>query len=72
MRFSVAIPVLGQAQFLPTALASLDAQDAEFEVAVMDVTPDDSVQLILKHWGRPIGYSRHGPDEGQAAAIQEG
>jgi hypothetical protein len=65
-----AIPVLGQAQFLPTALAGLDAQEAEFELAVMDATSDDSVQFVLKRRAKPIGYSRHG--QSQAAAIQDG
>lgn len=39
----------------------------------MDATPDDSVQDILQGQDSiRLEYVRHGPDEGQAAAIQEG
>lgn len=72
MNFSIAIPVRGQSRFLPTALASVAAQSATVQLAVMDATPDDSVQKVLeRHSHRPY-YSRHAPDDGQSAAIQEG
>ena len=70
--FSIAMPVLGQACFLPTALLSVQAQTARFQLAVMDATPDNSVQDILKNYSELLSYSRHGPDAGQSAAIQEG
>ena len=72
MIFSVAVPVLGQAKFLSTALESLAAQSPEFQIAVMDATPDDSVQRVLSAYAPLLHYTRHGADEGQSAAIQEG
>jgi glycosyltransferase involved in cell wall biosynthesis len=72
MLFSIAIPVRGQADLLPTALASIEAQSAQIEVAVMDATPDSSVQRVLDAHRGALTYRRHGPDDGQAAAIQEG
>lgn len=72
MIFSVAIPVFKQAEFLPTALASLMAQSSEFQLAVMDATPDDSVQKVLAAYSSIVHYCRHGPDKGQSTAIQEG
>lgn len=72
MLFSIAIPVSGQADLLPTALASIEVQSARFELAVMDATPDTSVQDVLAAYPRNLAYRRHGPDAGQAAAIQEG
>lgn len=71
-RFSIAIPVLGQQGYLPTALKSIRVQHAQYELAVMDATPDGSVQAILDHYAEIITYRRHGPDKGQSAAIQEG
>ncbi|NKB77834.1 MAG: glycosyltransferase [Gammaproteobacteria bacterium] len=70
--FSIAIPVLGQANFLPTALSSVQVQTRRFQLAVMDATPDSSVQDILKDYSEILSYQRHGPDAGQSAAIQEG
>ena len=72
MLFSIAVPVLGQAGFISTALASIKAQGCRHELAVMDASPDRSVQEILDHYPGILHYRRHGPDAGQAAAIQEG
>jgi GT2 family glycosyltransferase len=72
MIFSVAVPVFKQAEFLPTALASVAAQSSAFQLTVMDATPDHSVQDVLTRYVGEVHYTRHGPDSGQAAAIQEG
>jgi glycosyltransferase involved in cell wall biosynthesis len=72
MKFSVAIPVFGQANFISTALESISAQKCSVDVSVMDATPDDSVQLVLSNYLDLISYRRHGPDSGQSSAIQEG
>ncbi len=72
MVFSVALPVLNQAAFIRTALASLSAQPSGFQLAVMDATPDNSVQDVLATYKGRVSYSRHGKDYGQSAAIQEG
>jgi GT2 family glycosyltransferase len=72
MVFSIAVPVYGQSRFLPTALASIAAQSAAVQLAVMDATPDDSAQEIVGRYATNIHYSRHGADDGQSDAIQEG
>lgn len=72
MRFSLAIPVCNHANFLPSALESIRAQRSDIRVAVMDATPDESVQKVLERFGDLLSYRRHGPDAGQTAAIQEG
>ncbi|NGZ08155.1 MAG: glycosyltransferase [Nitrospira sp. LK70] len=72
MIYSIAIPVLGQANFLPTALSSIQVQACRFQLAVMDATPDNSVQDVLKNYTQMLSYHRHGQDAGQSAAIQEG
>ena len=72
MLFSIAVPVRGQARYLPTALASIAAQSAAIQLSVMDATFDNSVQKVLKSCSVHISYSRHGADAGQSAAIQEG
>lgn len=72
MQFSIAIPVFRQAEFLPTALASIRAQTSQFQLSVMDATPDDSVQEVLENHRDILSYHRYGPDRGQSAAIQEG
>src|SRR5262245_3059542 len=70
--FSIAIPVLGQEAFVPTAIASLRAQRQPLELAILDATPGSSVQALLGPVARDITYNRHGSDRGQAAAIAEG
>jgi glycosyltransferase involved in cell wall biosynthesis len=70
--FSIALPVVGQTRFLPDALTSIAVQTVPLQVAVMDATPDDSVQRVIDRHRERIHYSRHGPDAGQSAAIREG
>lgn len=72
LTFSIALPVLGQEEFLPTALSSLRAQQVPYRLSVLDATPGVSAQAVLKDFQDVIAYQRHGPDAGQAAAIQEG
>ena len=72
MVYSIAIPVLGQANFLSTALSSIQAQTCRFQLAVMDATPNHSVQDVLENYTGILSYRRHGQDSGQSAAIQEG
>ena len=60
--FSVAIPALGQSEFLPTALSSLRSQRAPVELAVLDASPDDRVQRVLREQGATVAYGYHHPD----------
>ena len=72
MQFSISIPVYGQANYLPSALESIRVQARDVQLAVMDATPDDSVQKVLNNYRNLLRYHRHGPDVGQTSAIQEG
>jgi len=72
MKFSIAIPVYGQEQFLRFALDSICIQTPDVQIAVMDATPDDRVQAVLEKYRKRLHYQRHGRDSGQTAAIQEG
>jgi hypothetical protein len=70
--FSISVPVYGHAEFLPHTLESIRCQSAKVELAVLDATPDDSVQKVLSTYADMIDYAYHREDDGQAAAIQEG
>ncbi|HVS26521.1 MAG TPA: glycosyltransferase [Burkholderiales bacterium] len=72
MQFSIAIPVYRQANFLPSALESIRVQARDVQLAVIDATPDDSVQKVLENYRDLLSYRRHGHDAGQTPAIQEG
>ena len=72
MIFSISVPVYGHAEFLPHTLESIRCQPAEIELAVLDATPDDSVQKVLSSYRDMIAYEYHREDDGQSAAIQEG
>lgn len=71
-RVTVAVPSLNQGPYLDKALESLFAQDIPVEVYVADAgSTDESLQVIGKREDRLLGW-RSRPDEGQAAAINEG
>jgi glycosyltransferase involved in cell wall biosynthesis len=73
MIFNISIPVRGQSELLGVALASIAAQKVILQIAIMDASPDDAVQKVVKqHQLLPIAYIRHGADSGQAEAIGEG
>lgn len=72
MKISLAIPVFGQENFLPSAMDSILLQQDNVKLAVMDATSNDSVQEVLNRYTDLFSYHRHGPDAGQTAAIQEG
>ncbi|TDI13697.1 MAG: glycosyltransferase [Acidobacteria bacterium] len=72
MIFSISVPVYGHAEFLPHTLESIRCQPVKVELAVLDATPDDSVQRVLSTYTDMIDYAYHRQDDGQAAAIQEG
>jgi glycosyltransferase involved in cell wall biosynthesis len=72
MKISLAIPIFRQESFLPSAMESVFVQQKNIQLAVMDATPDDSVQVVLERYRDLLSYHRHGADSGQTAAIQEG
>lgn len=71
-RFAIAMPVCDQAEFIRTALRSLQAQRVPFDLAVLDATRDDSVQRVVREFGGIVHWGYHHPDDGQAAAIATG
>jgi GT2 family glycosyltransferase len=71
-RVTVVIPSYNQAEFLEEALRSVDAQTVETEIVVVDGgSSDRSVEVIKRHRSRLLWW-RSRPDNGQAAAINEG
>lgn len=70
--FAASVPVYGYADWLGDTLDSLRAQKVPLKVAVLDATPDDSVQRVLDSYRDMIDYSYHHADDGQSAAINEG
>ncbi|WP_370336416.1 glycosyltransferase [Parvularcula marina] len=73
LTFSITIPAgpdfdprLGE------CLASLDAQDEAIAVALCDCSDAQEVHQLAEDYQKMITYRRHGPDDGQAAAIKEG
>jgi glycosyltransferase involved in cell wall biosynthesis len=72
MKISVAIPIYQQADLLPYALKSIKTQNINIQLALMDATPDDSVEKSLEDYRDLLSYHRHDNDSGQTSAIQEG
>lgn len=72
MKFSISVPVGAYHPFLPACLESLVCQNAEIEIALLDASGDGRVAALADHHNEHIAYRRHGPDDGQAAAIMEG
>lgn len=72
MRFSISIPVGSYHPFLPHCLESLAQQRVNLDVALLDASDDERVKAVAKDYESLITYSRHGPDNGQSAAILEG
>lgn len=72
VRFAAALPVGAWHPLFPASLESLAKQDMPLEVALLDASGDERVVAAADASGIKFAYRRHGPDEGQAAAIAEG
>ncbi|WP_300540837.1 glycosyltransferase [Maricaulis sp.] len=70
--FAAAIPVGSWHAFIPAAFASLAAQGVNLEVALVDASGDPRVAEAADRSNLSFAYRRHGPDKGQADAIDEG
>lgn len=69
---TVAVPSYNQGRFLDDALKSIFDQNLPIEVFVLDGgSTDNSLDIIHKWKDRLSGWRSH-PDDGQAAAINEG
>jgi len=69
---TIVIPSLNQGRYLDDALTSVFQQDLPVEVFVMDGGSSDDSVKVIKKWKDKLAGWRSQPDEGQAAAINEG
>src|SRR4051812_16357847 len=70
---SIVVPSFKQGRYLEEALQSiLDQNYPRLELLVMDGGSTDGSIDIIRRYERRLSYWRSGPDEGQAAAINEG
>ena len=69
---TIAIPSFNQGRFLNDALASIFDQDIDVEVFVLDGGSTDNSVEVIKKWEHLLAGWRSCPDNGQAAAINEG
>ncbi len=70
--FAVSVPVGAYHPFLPFCLKSLKAQSVPVQIALLDASGDSRVKALADLHSDAIVYRRHGPDDGQSAAIVEG
>ncbi|GIP06883.1 glycosyl transferase family 2 [Paenibacillus lautus] len=70
---AVVVPNLNQGRYLGQALESIIAQDnITYYIAVMDAGSDDNSVEVIRKYEKHIEFWRSHPDDGQAAAINEG
>jgi GT2 family glycosyltransferase len=69
---TVAVPNLNHGRYLGEALESIFIQGIGVEVVVMDGGSTDQSLSVIRQWkGRLLSW-RHGPDGGQAQAVNQG
>lgn len=69
---TIAVPSYNQGSFLGEALTSIFQQDLPIEVFVVDGGSTDNSLEIIREWEHRLSGWRSHPDDGQAAAINEG
>lgn len=69
---TIAVPSYNQGRFLDQALRSIEQQQYPVEVFVMDGGSSDNSVEIIQQWRDRLTGWRSYPDQGQAAAINEG
>jgi GT2 family glycosyltransferase len=69
---TVAVPSFNQGDFLDQALSSIFMQQMPMEVFVLDGGSTDHSIDVIKKWEHKLAGWRSHPDQGQAAAINEG
>ena len=71
-KITIAVPSLNKGDFLDVALQSIFDQDVPVEVVVLDGGSTDHSVDIIKKWESKLLWWRTEPDNGQAAAVNEG
>lgn len=69
---TIAVPSYNQGRFVEQALRSIFEQDLPVEVFLMDGGSDDETPEVIERWQHRLAGWRSAPDDGQAAAINEG
>jgi glycosyltransferase involved in cell wall biosynthesis len=69
---TVVVPSFNQGRYLEQALASVFDQGLPVEVFVLDGGSSDGTLDVIRRWEPKLAGWRSHPDEGQAAAINEG
>jgi len=69
---TIAVPSYNQGRFLDDALTSIFEQNVPVEVFVLDGGSSDNSVDIIRKWEHKLSGWRSHPDDGQAAAINEG
>lgn len=70
--FSLAVPIGAWHPRLEVCFASLAAQRASLQVALLDASGDQRVVDAADRWRNLFSFRHHGPDNGQADAIATG
>lgn len=71
-QITVAVPSFNQGSFLDTALESIFSQNVPVEVFVLDGGSQDCSLDVIRKWEQQLAWWRSEPDNGQAAAVNEG
>lgn len=69
---TIAVPSFNQGRFLDEALESIFQQSLPLEVFLLDGGSTDNTLEVVRKWECQLAGWRSRPDEGQAAAINEG
>ena len=69
---TVVIPSFNQGKYLNDAIASIFQQEIPVEVFIIDGGSTDNSLKVIYNWKNKISGWRSYPDDGQAAAINEG
>ena len=69
---TIAVPSFNQGRFLGEALESIFQQPVPVEVFVLDGGSADNSVDVIRKWEQKLAGWRSHPDDGQAAAINEG
>lgn len=69
---TIAVPSFNQGAFLGEALESIFRQKVPVEVFLLDAGSTDNTLQTIRDWKSRLAGWRSHPDEGQAAAINEG